>query len=585
MATFNKPIATNQGIALLKAQVAGSDSITFTKTVFSADDYSQSADSDIANLTAIQSMDLTVPAQTFQDVNGNTKVRAIGYNNSVNQAFYIKTYALYAKNKAGNEILFAVASSQTADFVPAFNNAQLTQISYTFTFAIDQTSNITLSDQHEITVTQADIASINNAVNSNASSLSSSMSSVSNSLSSSISNNSSAITALSNASITYQGKISSFNQGNKQGLYKYFDGTTSSTLTVIQYNDVLIQTRIDTWDANGATFADDDYAPKMRLSADGGNTWSAWSELATQYDVQSINNTATSLANSLATQTSNMSNSISSNSANIASNASAISSNATSTSSAISSVSSSNNAVSSSIASTVSVNQSNIANNSSAINSLVSSASSAIGSNATNISTNSSAISSMQSALAQNANNLSSFIKSAVTTQYLANGTDFNTVTQSGMYSIQNGYQSYPNAYYPGTEGMLIVFNDGASEVVQQVITLDGTGGVRINYRIQSVGGVWCRWIAQATSDDINNNALIYRGNLPSTHMANITQTGIYNLNGIQTDDGPYPIQWGQLVVLNSGGVINQEVHDSSGTLFTRSINSWGIVGWNTNKH
>ena len=199
MATFNKPIATNQGIALLKAEVAGTDSITFTKTVFSSDDYSQTADSDIANLTAIQSMDLTTNAQTFQDVNGNTKVRAIGYNNSVNQAFYIKTYALYAKNKAGNEILFAVASSQTADFVPAFNNAQLTQISYTFTFAIDQTSNITLSDQHEITVTQADIASINSAVNSNASSLSSSMSSISNSLSSSITNNSSAINSLVNS--------------------------------------------------------------------------------------------------------------------------------------------------------------------------------------------------------------------------------------------------------------------------------------------------------------------------------------------------------------------------------------------------
>lgn len=210
MATFNKPIATNQGIALLKAEVAGTDSITFTKTVFSSDDYSQTADSDIANLTAIQSMDLTTNAQTFQDVNGNTKVRAIGYNNSVNQAFYIKTYALYAKNKAGNEILFAVASSQTADFVPAFNNAQLTQISYTFTFAIDQTSNITLSDQHEITVTQADIASNASAISSNANSTSSAISSVSssnNAVSSSIAstvsvnqsniaNNSSAINSL-----------------------------------------------------------------------------------------------------------------------------------------------------------------------------------------------------------------------------------------------------------------------------------------------------------------------------------------------------------------------------------------------------
>lgn len=235
MATFNKPIATNQGIALLKAEVAGTDSITFTKTVFSSDDYSQTADSDIANLTAIQSMDLTTTAQTFQDVNGNTKVRAIGYNNSVNQAFYIKTYALYAKNKAGNEILFAVASSQTADFVPAFNNAQLTQISYTFTFAIDQTSNITLSNQSDVDVTQADIASINSAVNSASSAIASNAQS--------IQNNGTAITTISNIAnqaqaTAYQGlrfmgvvPTSSLTQCQTPGIYdlggkKYDDWNT-----------------------------------------------------------------------------------------------------------------------------------------------------------------------------------------------------------------------------------------------------------------------------------------------------------------------------------------------------------------------
>lgn len=86
---------------------------------------------------------------------------------------------------------------------------------------------------------------------------------------------------------------------------------------------------------------------------------------------------------------------------------------------------------------------------------------------------------------------------------------------------------------------------------------------------------------AQATA----YQGLRFMGNLPSNHLADIRETGIYNMAGIQVDDGPFPIQWGQLIVLNSGGVINQEIHDSSGTLFTRSINSWGIVGWNTNKH
>ena len=363
MATYNTPLVTTQGLSLLKAEIAGKDSVTFTKIVFSSDDYSQTADSSVQALTALSSLDLTATARSFTDVNGNLKIRGVANNQNTTSAFYIKTYGLYGKNNAGTEMLIAVSTAQNANFVPAYNGKQTNQIAYTFNIAISSTNNITLSSSTDVDVTQADLAGINSAVNSNASSLSSSMSSISNSLSSSIANNSSAINSLSNSSITYQGKISSFNQGSKQGLYKYFDGTTSSTLTVVQYNDVIIQTRVDTWDANGATFADDDYAPKMRLSADGGNTWSAWSELATQYDVQSINSTATSLANSLATQTSNISSSV-------AANSSAIANASNSLASAVNSVSISNNAVSSSIASTVSVNQSNIANNSNAISSL-----------------------------------------------------------------------------------------------------------------------------------------------------------------------------------------------------------------------
>lgn len=488
MATFNKPIATNQGIALLKAEVAGTDSITFTKTVFSSDDYSQTADSDIANLTAIQSMDLTTTAQTFQDVNGNTKVRAIGYNNSVNQAFYIKTYALYAKNKAGNEILFAVASSQTADFVPAFNNAQLTQISYTFTFAIDQTSNITLSDQHEITVTQADIATINNAVNSNASSLTAQQSSYASSLNSAFSSNNSsmnsafsanssnassyvsstansltsyvssnvgsmqsqvnsnasninsnaaALTSLSNASITYQGKISNFNQGSKQGLYKYFDGTTSSTLTVVQYNDVIIQTRVDTWDANGAAFSDDDYAPKMRLSADGGNTWSAWSELATQYDVQAIDSTATSLASSLAVQNSAISSNISSNATSLSNQISNVSSSA--------SVGMSNNANNiSSLQSSVANNSSAIASNSSNLATQISNANNSINANSSNISNLQSSVAANSSAIASNATSLSNAVNSVSSSNSAVNSSVASAISNA-QSSVANNATNISN--------------------------------------------------------------------------------------------------------------------------------------------
>ena len=326
MATFNKPIATNQGIALLKAEVSGSDSITFTKTVFSSDDYSQTADSDIANLTAIKSLDLTTNAQTFQDVNGNTKVRAIGYNNSVNQAFYIKTYALYAKNKSGNEILFAVASSQTADFVPAFNNAQLTQISYTFTFAIDQTSNITLSDQHEITVTQADLAGINSAVNSNASSLTAQQTSYAGSVSSTISSNANSLQAyISSAASSMQTALTTNSSNNSS----YVSSATNSLTSYVASQVASMQSAVSS-NATNIT------ANSNAISSNATNISNLQSSVANNSSAISSNaNSASSAVSSLQTSINSNSSAISSNAVNIANNSNAISSNASLTSQAV----------------------------------------------------------------------------------------------------------------------------------------------------------------------------------------------------------------------------------------------------------
>lgn len=172
MATFNKPILTTQGLAMLKSEISGSAPLAFTKVIFTSDDYSQLSDTDVANLTDIKAKDITAQAQTFVGTDGTTKVRATADNRSSNQAFYIKGYALYAKQN-GNETLFAVAVSDTSDYVPAFNNKQLSQVSYTFQFAISETDNITLSDVHDIPVTQADIQGLTTYVNSKSSGLTS----------------------------------------------------------------------------------------------------------------------------------------------------------------------------------------------------------------------------------------------------------------------------------------------------------------------------------------------------------------------------------------------------------------------------
>lgn len=170
MATFNKPIITTQGLAMLKSEISGSASLAFTKVIFTSDDYSQLSDTDVANLNDVKAKDITAQAQTFVGTDSTTKVRATADNRSSNQAFYIKGYALYAKQN-GNETLFAVAVSDTSDYVPAFNNKQLSQVSYTFQFAISETDNITLSDTHDIPVTQADIQGLTTYVNSKSSDL------------------------------------------------------------------------------------------------------------------------------------------------------------------------------------------------------------------------------------------------------------------------------------------------------------------------------------------------------------------------------------------------------------------------------
>lgn len=170
MATFNKPIITTQGLAMLKSELSGSAPLSFTKVIFTSDDYSQLSDTDVANLNDVKAKDITAQAQTFVGTDSTTKVRATADNRSSNQAFYIKGYALYAKQN-GNETLFAVAVSDTSDYVPAFSNKQLSQVSYTFQFAISETDNITLSDVHDIPVTQADIQGLTTYVNSKSSDL------------------------------------------------------------------------------------------------------------------------------------------------------------------------------------------------------------------------------------------------------------------------------------------------------------------------------------------------------------------------------------------------------------------------------
>ena len=171
----------------------------------------------------------------------------------------------------------------------------------------------------------------------------------------------------------------------------------------------------------------------------------------------------------------------------------------------------------------------------------------------------------------------------------LTSGTDFNTVMSNGVYALSFlPSTSFPNAFYPGNGIDLIVFSS-AGYVVQEVISNDSNSNPQINYRI-SCNNWWSRWIKIATIDDVYNTALVFRGdtapgaNGGNAALSDNTLSGIYNLAGKQYTDLPPTYgshAWGQLVVMNTGGVCTQRIIDNGSGSYIRSINSWGFSPWN----
>lgn len=375
MATFNTPIVTTQGLALLKSAIAGTDTITFTHLIFSADDYTNSTDSQVASLTDISSKDMTTVPQSFTDSNGNVKVRAVGYNQSTSQAFNIKTYALYATNKAGAELLFAVSTSQTADFVPAYNGKQLNQVAYTFNFSVASANNITFSDTHDIAVTQADLASINASIQS-----------VQNSL-----DHIDLSSAVKQAQSYTDSSVSSL---------------SSQVVSSVASNASAINNVQSSVNANSSAIANNSSAISS-LQSNVNNSVSS--------NVTSLGNQIGSLSSATTQSIGSLSSSVSANSSAIASNANNISSLSSATSQSISAVQSSVNANSSAISS----NATKIANNSNAI------------------STNSNAVTASVNQINTNLNNIQSQMNSTIQNRGVWTGSYTNWGAHpDGIYSI-----------------------------------------------------------------------------------------------------------------------------------------------------
>ena len=160
MATPNVGILTNAGKKLIDRVNAGQTKITFSKIVFSSMNNNQLTDDQIKALTTVAPQEIVVknPEVTLDNNTGETRIRATGNNEALDDGVYVKTYAVYAKDDSGNEILYGITVSPNPNYLPEYDGVTPQAVTYSYKVNISNTSNITFTNSNDIYVSDTDLA-------------------------------------------------------------------------------------------------------------------------------------------------------------------------------------------------------------------------------------------------------------------------------------------------------------------------------------------------------------------------------------------------------------------------------------------
>ena len=159
MATPNVGILTNAGKNLIDRVNAGQAKIAFTKIVFSSMDNSQLTDDKIRALTTVTPQEVVVnnPEVTLDNSTGETRIRATGTNEKLDDGVYVKTYGVFAKDDTGNEILYGLTVSPNPNYFPAYDGVTPQVVTYSYKVIISNTSNITFTNSNDIYLSETDL--------------------------------------------------------------------------------------------------------------------------------------------------------------------------------------------------------------------------------------------------------------------------------------------------------------------------------------------------------------------------------------------------------------------------------------------
>ena len=159
MATTNVGILTVAGKNLVDRVNAGSTKISYTKVVLSSMDNSALTDTQLAALINVTPQEVVVsnPDTILDTNNDETKIRGNGDNTGLTAGVYIKTYAVYAKDDAGKEILYGITISDHPNYLAPFDGLTPQAITYTYRTKISQTSNINFTNSTDVYVSDQDL--------------------------------------------------------------------------------------------------------------------------------------------------------------------------------------------------------------------------------------------------------------------------------------------------------------------------------------------------------------------------------------------------------------------------------------------
>ena len=97
------------------------------------------------------------PEVTLDNNTGETRIRATGTNEKLDDGVYVKTYGVFAKDDTGNEILYGLTVSPNPNYFPAYDGVTPQVVTYSYKVNISNTTKITFTNSNDVYVSDIDL--------------------------------------------------------------------------------------------------------------------------------------------------------------------------------------------------------------------------------------------------------------------------------------------------------------------------------------------------------------------------------------------------------------------------------------------